>query len=279
LLILLGAVVLTAHAFIHRTLRPIRLLHEGVSKLSEGNLEVVVARNTRDELGALTTAFNQMVQRVRDMVKARDQLLVDVSHELRSPITRLKVALEFIPDSEKKRRLAGDVAEMETMITEILEIERLAAGGGLEREPEDLVGLLREVIEGFADRRPGVSLKAAAEVTVTMDGGRVRTVVKNVLENAVKFSPPESGSVEVAVEEAEDGVAVRIRDHGPGIPPDDLPSLFEPFFRVDRSRSRRTGGYGLGLAMSKRIMEAHGGSIRAENDPEGGATFTLTLPR
>jgi signal transduction histidine kinase len=279
LLVVLVGVVLTAHAFIRRTLKPLRALREGVSRLSEGNLEVTVPSDASDELGALGDAFNDMVQRVRGMVAARDQLLVDVSHELRSPITRMKVALELLPDSEKRQTLESDVAEMEAMITEILEIERLKDGrGGLRPQPRDVTLLVREVVDAFRERGPGVRVAGRPEeVVLEVDAGRVKTVLKNLLENAVKLSLPDSQPVEVSVTESEGKIVVGIQDDGPGIPPVDLPNLFEPFFRVDRSRSKRTGGYGLGLSMCKRIMEAHGGSIAAENNPDRGARFVLTF--
>jgi len=232
-------------------------------------------------LGARGDTFNHMVRRVRDMVATRDELLLDVSHELRSPITRMKVALDLLPDSEKKQTLESDVAEVEAMITEILEIERLKDGrGGLRPQPHDVVQLVREAVDAFGDRGSGVRLAGSpGEVMLEVDAGRVKTVLKNLLENAVNLSPPDSQPVEVSVTENEGKLVVGIEDDGPGIPPADLPHLFEPFFRVDRSRSKRTGGYGLGLSMWKRIMEAHGGNIAAENIPDRGARFVLTFPK
>jgi signal transduction histidine kinase len=280
-LLFVVVVLFIAWAILRRSLRPVRLLYEGVTRLGEGHLDVQVQPRTRDELGALTDAFNRMVRRIGEMLRARDQLLLDVSHELRSPLTRMKVALALLPESDDKhKRIAADVAEMEMMITELLELERLREGGGIRTGRHDLLPLLRETAESFADRAPGVRVVAkASAIPLDIDAERIRTVLRNLLENAIKYSLPESGPVEISVEQTADTVLVRVTDDGPGIPEADLPNLFEPFFRVDRSRSKKSGGYGLGLSICKRIMEAHGGAITAENNPAGkrGATFTLTL--
>ena len=276
LLLLMVGVVFTAHVVLRRALRPLRWLHEGVARLSEGDLDVVLEKPTRDELGALTEAFNQMVGRVRQMVRARDQLLLDVSHELRSPLTRMKVALALLPDGEKKERMAADVSEMEAMIGELLELERLREGRGLTIEPHDLAPVLREVAQGFRDVRPGVRIVSLpAELRLAFDADRIRSVLRNLFENATKYSLPDSRPVEVSAGRDGDALVVRVSDDGPGIPEGDLANLFEPFFRVDRSRSKRTGGYGLGLSICKRVMEAHGGAISASNNAGRGASFTL----
>lgn len=272
------AIVLTAYLILRRTMRPLRWLHEGVERLSEGELDVVVPKQTRDEFGVLTEAFNQMVRRIRDMVRARDQLLLDVSHELRSPLTRIKVALELLPEGEKRRRIAADIGEMEAMITELLELERLRDGHGIRTERRDLIPILHEIAESFQDRSPGVRVVSAPpEVVLEIDGDRIRTVLRNLLENAIKYSLPDSGPVEISVSQTPETVTVRVTDDGPGIPEADLANLFEPFFRVDRSRSKKSGGYGLGLSICKRILEAHGGTITAENNRGRGATFTPTF--
>lgn len=273
LLLFVAGVLLAAYAVLQRLLRPLRSLHEGVTRLSEGHLDVALPNRTRDEFGVLTEAFNQMVGRIRDMLRARDQLLLDVSHELRSPLTRMKVALALLPEGDKKRSLATDVAEMEAMITELLELERLRDGRGIRTSRQDLAPILRELAESFQDRAPGVRLFPLPEI----DPDRIRTVLRNLLENAIKYSLPDSGPVEVSVIDQGETVVVRVTDDGPGIPESDLPQLFEPFFRVDRSRSKKTGGYGLGLSICKRIMEAHGGGISVTNNSGRGASFLLTF--
>lgn len=279
LLFLVTGVVCTSYVFQRRLLRPVRLLDDGVKRLSTGDLNVAVPVVTRDEFGALTDTFNKMVGRVKQMIQARDQLLLDVSHELRSPLTRLKVALALLPEDENRIGMAGDLNEMEAMIAELLELERIREGRGIRRQRHDLVAVLREMVDVYKDDSPGVDLHLAhSEVWLEIDREKIKTVLRNLLENARKFSLPDSRPVEIAVEENGSAIIVRVCDDGPGIPDADLPNLFEPFYRVDRSRSRKTGGYGLGLSICKRIMEAHGGSIAVTNNAERGTTFVLTFP-
>jgi signal transduction histidine kinase len=280
LLVLMLSVVFTTHALLRHLLRPLRSLADGVARLSDGQLDVVVPNRSRDEFGTLTDAFNTMVTRVKDMIHARDQLLRDVSHELRSPVTRLKVALALLPDGGRKARMAADLAEMEMMIGELLELERLRDGHGIRTARQNLMPILDEVAANFHDRPPGVSVVSPApEVLLDVDPDRMQMVIRNLVENAVKYSLPDSRTVEVSVAQDRQRVVIRVTDDGPGIPESDVLNVFEPFFRVDRSRSRKSGGYGLGLSISKRIVEAHGGTIAVENNAGRGASFVLTLPK
>jgi signal transduction histidine kinase len=279
LLTLMLAVFCAAYFVMTRALRPLRALQDGVQRLSAGDLDVVLENRTRDEFGALTEAFNLMAARVKERVKARDQLLVDVSHELRSPLTRLKVALALLPDSAKKRQAESDSAEMEAMITGLLEFERLRDPGTLRTTPVDLAGLVREAAAPHEDGAPGVRVSTLpAEVVLDLDAEGLRTVLRNLLDNAVKYALPDSRPVEISLRREGEAVVLRVKDDGPGIPEEDLPRIFEPFFRVDRSRSRKTGGYGLGLGICKRVVEAHGGRIQAANNAGRGACVTVTLP-
>jgi signal transduction histidine kinase len=278
-LLLVAAVVFAAHGVLKRLLLPVRLLGDGVARLTEGHLDVVVPKRSNDEFGALTDAFNRMVGRVKDMIRARDQLLLDVSHELQSPLTRAKMGLELADDPEMKARIGGDLTEMEILIGELIELERLRDHRGITRTRQDLFSLLYEIAERFHGRPPGVRVTASApELVADVDPDRMRTVVRNLLENAIKYSRPDSRPVEVMAARNGDSLTIRVTDDGPGIPETDLPSVFEPFYRGDRSRSRKTGGYGLGLSIAKRIAEAHGGSITVENNATRGASFVVTLP-
>jgi signal transduction histidine kinase len=280
LLFVMGAVVLSAHTVIKRLLWPLRALSEGVARLGEGHLDIVVPKRSADEFGMLTDAFNRMVGRVRDMIRARDQLLLDVSHELRSPLTRLKVALELVGNPGMKARMAADVAEMEIMIGELLELERLRDGHGIKRGRQNVVSMLDEVARNFQERPPGVRVvRTPPEILADVDAERMRMVVRNLLENAIKYSPPDSRAVEVSAAQTGERVVIRVADDGPGIPERDMPNIFEPFFRMDRSRSKSTGGYGLGLSICKRVMEAHGGSIAVERRTDRGTSFVLTFPK
>jgi signal transduction histidine kinase len=143
----------------------------------------------------------------------------------------------------------------------------------------DLVDLLREAARAHDDGRPGVRVSASPpELPLDLDVDGVRTVLRNLVDNAVKYSLADSRPVELSASREDGALVVRVIDDGAGIPEADLQSVFDPFFRVDRSRSRKTGGYGLGLSICKRIVEAHGGRIVAANNPGRGARFTLTFP-
>lgn len=280
LLLLILAVVLVTYWFQKRLLRPVHSLSEGVARLSHGQLDIVLPVFTHDELGLLTSAFNRMVREVKEMMKAKDQLLLDVSHELRSPLTRVKVALALLPEDENKAGLASDIEEMETMISELLELERLRTPGGISRQKQDLVPILQETVHTFENRPPGILLVAHSQsIIASLDGDKIRVVLRNLLENAFKYSFPESRPVDMSIREDQRNIVIRVQDDGCGIPPEDLTNIFEPFFRIDPSRSKKTGGYGLGLSICKRIVEAHGGTVEVANNPGRGVVFTVTIPR
>jgi signal transduction histidine kinase len=279
LLLMIVGVVLTAYWFQKRLLRPVQSLGDGVARMSAGQLDVVLPVITQDELGTLTTAFNQMVSQVKQMIHARDQLLLDVSHELRSPLTRMKVALALLPEDNNKANLEADVKEMETMISELLELERLRTARGLRKQEQDVVRIAREITHAFENRAPGVLLMARPDaIFANVDDEKLRIVLRNLLENAFKYSLPDSQPVLLSACESPEGVVIRVQDDGQGIPEAHLANVFEPFFRIDPSRSKTTGGYGLGLSMCKRIVEAHGGTIRIENNTGRGVSFILTIP-
>ncbi len=280
LLAVLALILAGSYLLARRMLRPINWLTEGAVQISKANFSHQVPIRAPDELGQLTTAFNEMAQRVRDMIRARERLLLDVSHELRSPLTRMKVALELVRDEATTCRLQDEIRELEAMIGELLESERLTSmHGGLTLAEVDLVALVREVAEDYSSAGAGVRVGSApASVLLKLDRDRIRMALRNVIENAVKHSSPERGPVDVRIEQENSAVKVSVQDHGPGIPPDEQPLIFEPFYRVDKSRTRETGGYGLGLSMAKTIMTAHGGGIFLSSAPGQGSTFTLTFP-
>jgi signal transduction histidine kinase len=221
-----------------------------------------------------------MTDRIRDMVLTKEQLLLDMSHELRSPITRVKVALEFLPDGQAKESIISDIAEMERMINEILETARVHhLHGSLTLRRVPLADLLLDVLSEFEHQPPGVrtdDLPSNSEIRA--DPERVKTVFRNVLSNAVKFSNPDSNPIRILVKTHPTSIVVQISDTGIGIPRDELPFVFEPFYRVDKSRAKDKGGYGLGLSLCKTIMEAHGGRIEVESTPNVGTTVSLHFP-
>ena len=280
LLLFMALVILAAQIVLRHLLEPLRALGAAVAQIGAGQLDVRVPIRTDDEFGRLTDAFNQMAERVRGMIRSRDQLLVDVSHELRSPLTRMKVALELPAGDIQHARLSDDVAEMERMVSELLELERLSTGRGVSAARHDLLRILREVAARYEDRPPGVRVVASAgEMFLDLDADKIRTVLQNLLENAIKYSLPDSQPITLRADETSGAIVVHVTDDGIGIPAADAERVFEPFYRVDPSRSKRTGGYGLGLSICKRVMEAHGGKITVERHSPRGTSFVLTFPR
>jgi len=280
LLSLLTLIFVGAFLSIRWILKPVRWLNEGVREVSRGNLKYRVPLKRSDELRDLAAAFNDMTERIRDMLHSKEQLLLDVSHELRSPLTRVKVALEFLPDGQAKESITGDVVEMEKMINEILETARMHhLHGKLKLERIILADLLKDVLTKFEKRPPGVQADdIPIEIVVKVDPEQIKTVFKNILTNAIKFSNRDSEPVRIRVERRPPYIIVQIADNGIGIPPDELPFIFEPFYRVDKSRTKDTGGYGLGLSLCKTIMEAHDGRIEIESEPGVGTTVLLHFP-
>lgn len=274
-------VILLIFFIVRRLLYPVKSLHEGVLEISKGNLDHEISTRRNDELGELVRAFNAMRRRIGEMIHARDQLLLDVSHELRSPLTRIKLALEFIKEGEAKKMIDSDVRNTETMITEILESERLNSPHGvLHLKQQDIADIIQEVCAIYREHKPGVDFPADFEETnLEFDPERVRIVLNNIITNALKHSDAGARPVEVFIEEQPDSVIVGVRDHGIGIPEKELPFIFEPFYRVDKSRAKKSGGYGLGLSLSKKIMEAHGGEIEIESTLGTGTTVILRFPR
>ena len=281
LLSLLTLIFTGTYLYLRRILQPLLPLSRAAAEIGSGNLDVQLTVRRQDEVGRLTAVFNEMARSIRERIHARDQLLLDISHELRSPITRMKVALELLPDGPQKNGLLTDLAEMETMIAEILETERMnKEHGRLRLEKTNVVELIRSAVEPFTHHPPGVLvILPSREIHLSMDADRIRTVLKNVIENAVKFSKPKSKPVEISILKEGESVTIAVRDDGPGIPEEQIPLVFEPFYRVDKSRSKLPGGYGLGLSLCKKIMDAHGGGIKISNDPSGGLIVVLTFPK
>lgn len=261
-------------------LKPMRQLLIGVQKVSSGDLNYRIAPRCHDEFRTLSEAFNQMLDRIKGMLEAKDQLLVDVSHELRSPLTRMKVATEMLPAGTMRTHLDGDLRELETLIDEILEGYRnKSPNGSLQREPVKIVPLVEEVANAYS-----VVLISEVEssLEINVDPKKMKRALQNLIQNAVKFSSDQPRPVEVKVKGRESEIAISVRDYGAGIPEDELTRIFEPFYRLDRSRTRQknyqTGGFGLGLSIVRTLVEAHGGKIRVESKLGEGSEFTISLP-
>lgn len=276
------SLLLTGSFFwIRRIMSPLHPLSEGVRQFGAGRLDHRVRVRCLDELSELASAFNWMADRLQHLIRSKERMLLDVSHELRSPLTRMRVALEMFPHGPLKESLAEDVDEMDRMVTTILADARMQSGNlTLDRQPVDLVSLIREAIKDFEAQRPGITLEGVPEsAEAFLDPEKVKSVLRNVIGNAVKYSKETSRPVAIRVRCEVESNIIEIEDEGVGISEQDLPFVFEPFYRVDPSRSRETGGFGLGLSLSKAIMEAHGGSMSIQSSSGQGTTVRLQFPR
>ena len=276
-LIFLVLILLGAYFAIRWILNPIRWLKEGVRQVGEGNLRHRVAEKGSAELRGLSSTFNTMAMRIDHMLRSKEQLLLDVSHEFRSPLTRIKVALEFFPDSTVKKDVRDDVDELEKMVSEILETARLDSEyGHLNLKQVKIDQLLQQTLQGFNHQLADFHLHPMPPTRpLSLDVERIAIVLRNILNNALKFSSSSSKPVEVSLQQDDSQVVLHIKNFGTVIPQEEMPYIFEPFYRVDKSRSKETGGYGLGLHLCQKIMEAHGGRIEVSSSLSGGTTFSL----
>lgn len=279
LLVVIGTVVFSAFWFLQRQLQPLAALRGGVEAVARGNFATRVPIVRNDEIGQVAKAFNTMAGRVGEMVDDRERLLADVSHELRSPVARMKVALEFIPAGDKRCALARDLREMENLIAVLLEREALRSRAGrLAGEEVDLVALAGDVVAGFAGRDPGVEFNAEGAARIVADPALIRLLLQNLIGNGVKFSRPDSQPVELLLEPGPDAVVLRVRDDGIGIPAGSEERLFRPFVKLDRARGHGVG-YGIGLNLCQRIVRLHGGTLCLRPRESRGTEAVVDLPR
>jgi signal transduction histidine kinase len=282
--IALGLVLLilftAAYVAVQRFLLPVRELMIGVQAVANEDFKHVVPTASKDELGQLTKAFNAMTQRVAAIIASKRRLLFDVSHELRSPLTRMNVALAMLPEGKAKISIERNIRELNTMITELLENERLAVlGGTLVVDQIDVVALIRKVVDTFGyDQRRIEFDTLTGELEITADSQRFIVATRNLISNALKYSSQNEGMVKITLFPDDNGARIIVADQGIGIPPEQQARVFEPFYRTDDSRSRATGGYGLGLSLTKSIVEAHGGTIKLESTPGVGTTIMMWFP-
>ena len=275
-------------------LRPVGWLTQAAGAVRDGDLTRRVPESRGGELRELSRTFNQMVASLERAISAQQRLVLDISHELRTPLTRLRLQLEMLPEGSApapaleamRQAMREDLREMEAMVHSILEAARLRHDAGVLRLGQvDLAGLASDVAERYRATHTLVELSLPnAPLSLRADADKLTTVLRNLLDNAMKYGRAADGFCRIELSLAlEAGQAVlTVRDHGPGIRPDALPHVFEPFFRADTARSRTAedgrGGFGLGLCLCQAIVQAHSGSIAMENAPGGGAVFAVTLP-
>jgi two-component system OmpR family sensor kinase len=299
LLLAIAVTALVSFALARSITRPIGDLHRATQALAAGELQTRVAaatRERRDELGRLAASFDAMAARLATLIEVREQLLRDVSHELRSPLARMRLATGLARQQgadvpRQLERLEGEIERLDELIGRVLDVARLDSGAGaISPEPLDLVELVERLAADarFEAEASGRRVDWAAPVLplrIEADPGWVAAAIENVIRNALRHTP-EGTAVSIELQPGpEGGARLTVSDSGPGVPDAELRRIFEPFHRVAAARDRASGGAGLGLAIAARVLQAHGGSIDAQNrraapgETAGGLTITLRLPR
>jgi signal transduction histidine kinase len=277
-----------AYAYMRRLLRPLEDIRDGARRFGEGRFDVAIPVRRQDELGQLAGDINAMAGSLQAMLEAKRGLLLAVSHELRSPLTRARLHAELLPDEgeggARRQALLRELKEMGDLVTDLLEGERLGAGhAALQLEQVDLGALAREVVAQQAAAMPeaaGVQLEIAPGLPLLrLDPMRMRLLLRNLLVNALQHGggaqPPVLRVLHRAGEPSI--LLLTVRDFGPGVAPDSLERLGEPFWRPDSARDRAAGGAGLGLFLCRRVVQAHGGRMVLRN-AEPGLEVLVTLP-
>ena len=282
-----------AYLYVRRLLRPLDDIRAGALRFGAGAFDQPIPvrhAHKPDELGQLAATINTMGSDIHQMLDAKRALLLAMSHELRSPLTRARLNAELLPETtevhSQRQALLRDLGEMARVITDLLESERLASRHvALHREDVDLVELAREVIAELGDRHPGASAIRVQAPTawplLPLDRARMRLLLRNLLDNSLRHSPHPADSAAPPPElhlrwqggEAE----IEVRDHGPGVPPEHLERLAQAFYRPDSARQRATGGVGLGLYLCRLVAQAHGGRLELRNAGPGLAV-RVVLP-
>lgn len=277
----------------------IYLLKDAAEKLAKGELKTRVSINGRDEVAALANTFNQMAEQLemvdakqRELERLRADLIAWVGHDLQTPLASMRAILEaledgVVDDPQTVKRYLGtaqrDVRSLSVLIDDLFQMAQLDTGGiPLDRAESSLSDLISDTLESFSELalRQEVKLEGSVDPNVDpvmMDTQRIGRVLNNLIGNALRHTPAE-GRVNVHARRTASGVKVSVSDTGEGIRAEDLPHVFESFYRGEKSRSRSTGGAGLGLAISRGIVQAHGGEIKVQSEAGRGSRFTFTLP-
>jgi two-component system sensor histidine kinase BaeS len=268
---------------------PLRKLKAAAQGIAGGDLSQRVDIKSRDEIGELGRAFNEMAEHLSRAEELRRNMTADIAHELRTPLAVIRGNLEaiadgvFPPTEENVASIHREAVLLSRLVDDLQELA-LAEAGQLRIEPEltDLSALIGRVLTNVAPRAKGEGVSIITDVAsdlplLSVDSQRIGQVVSNLVDNAVRHSP-EGGKVTVRARLAGEAVQVDVVDQGMGLSPEELSLVFERFYRGDKTRSRATGGAGLGLAIVKQLVEAHGGSVWVESTEGQGATFSFTLP-
>ena len=294
LVLICGFLIVVAGALVTARwiVRPIERLSRTARALGAGDLSARSRLDRSDEIGELGRRIDDMADRIERLLVTEKELLANVAHELRTPLTRIGVALDLASEGNAERardslaEIAVDVAELETIVDDILTTMRFEiAGTGAQLPLRRELTPARTLADAAADRmrarhpeRPLVVTVADDAPAIDIDRMLFRRAVDNLIENAHKYTPDRDAPIELALSRDGTSAVIEVRDRGIGISAKDLPRVFTAFFRGDRSRSRETGGVGLGLTLAKRIVEAHGGTIGVTSAPSAGTTVRIAVP-
>jgi signal transduction histidine kinase len=261
-------------------LNPIKPLTYAVKQIGDGNFDVELNVDRDDEFGELAKSLKNMTSRVKDSISAKEQLLMDISHELRTPLTRIKFGLEL---GSPKEKINDDVTEIENMIKKTLEYYRnefffLEAN----LSETNVIPLLENVISSFDIQLIRIVFynfaKNKNKIIIRADEEKLTIALRNLISNALKYSPADK-NILVSVDESEKYYKIGVRDFGVGMKKEDMHKIFEPFSRIDSSRSKKTGGYGLGLAIVKKIVDLHNAFIEVKSEENKGTEMIIKFKK
>ena len=284
LLIILGLglfYLLLGYAAVSWLFRPIRAIRKGAAHIGRGNFDHRIKDIRSDQLGDLAADINQLASDVEGMLDAKRALLLGISHELRTPLSRMNLALELLDDETAREQLKPELEEMEKIVVTLLEAERLSTRHDtLMRSPVRIEDLVDNLIDDYfdRDRQRIVVRNRAGALRADIDEARITLLLKNLVSNALRYSPADSRPVEIEIEQHSDDLVLRVSDWGPGLSVEQSRRIGEPFYRGDASRNRDTGGTGLGLYIADLIAKAHGGSLKLLNPGQPGARFACRIP-
>ena len=272
--ILLVAVIVLTLIAVRWITRPLKTLADAADRLGADIERPPLAEDGPLEVSRAARAFNTMQRRLIAFIRDRTRILAAMSHDLKTPITRLRLRAELLDDPELRARFEKDLAEMESMVSATLDFMR-GAENREPRQPVDIMALLESLQADAAELNGRVEIEGAASKPYHGHAQALKRCLSNLIDNAVRYGK----AATVRVADSPSALQIRVRDEGPGIPEAQLERVFEPFHRLEESRSRDTGGTGLGLGIARNIARAHGGDIVLRNVPEGGLEAVLTLPR
>ena len=264
---------------VNKMLNPVRLLKQGAERIRQGDLSYRVKSNLQDELGELTESINHMADSLQSMLEAKRQLLMAISHELRTPITKAKLRMEFMPESDEKDQLKEDINEIDLLISDLLEAERLNNDhSALVSERVLLANFIRSIAESFKSNNGEIDIEIPVnDLEFEIDKLRIRLLITNLLNNAVRHG--KGNLINVRVSFSGDRGIIEVKDNGEGISEEHITQITEPFYRADSARQRNTGGFGLGLYLCRLIAQAHGGEMIIVSQEGQGTQITVNLPR